>query len=137
MKPTTEFSARQERNFEALAKCDREAGVLKRKIEQVFNRRVSAINRIFDEIEKDPSPYKHVVYHGKKRETTPMTPSLVKKLRSQFNEQVLKQQAAPKNPHGGPGCDDCDDIDGCWCAFGAGPLCCYVCASLEVVRCHF
>lgn len=110
---------------------------MRNKIQELGNRRIVAISRIFDEIEEDPSRYKHIIYRGKKRETVPMTPGLVRKLRAQFDKQVVKQEAAPKNPHGGPGCDACDDIDGCWCAFGVGPLCCYVCASPGVIQCHF
>ncbi len=93
---------RQKRNFGALSKCQRESAALQRKLETVVKRRIYVISRIFDEIEKNPSIYFHVVNRGKQREARKMTARLVRKLRSQFNHQVLRQQQAPKNPHGGP-----------------------------------
>jgi hypothetical protein len=113
------------KNVRAYAKAHREVAKLSAKLD--------AIELIFREIEKEPSRYTHVVHKGKARESSPMTKGLIRKLK----RQMLQQQQPPKNPHGGPGCDDCDDIEGCWCAFKAGPLCCYVCASPAVIQCYF
>jgi len=127
------LTAAQRKNINAYAKCHREIASLSKKLDAVEARRRRVIERVFDEIEKDPSRYTHLIHKGRSRQSVPMTKALARKLK----RQMLQQQGQPPNPHGGPGCGDCEDIDGCWCAFRAGPLCCYICLSPAVIQCHF
>jgi len=121
------------KSIRAYGKAHKEIRTLAAKLDAVEANRRGAVVRIFDEIEKDPSRYTQMIRKGKSVEKIPMTKALARQLR----KELLQQQQPPKNPHGGPGCDDCDDIDECWCAFKAGPLCCYICLSPAVIQCHF
>lgn len=129
---TQQLTTAQRRNVRAYARYHREIAGLNRKLAAAELRRRRTIERVFDEIEKDPQRYTHLIRRGRSRKSVPMTRALARKLR----RQMLQRGVGP-NPHGGPGCDNCEDIDGCWCAFKAGPLCCYICLSPAVIQCHF
>ena len=121
----------QRRNVLAYGKCHRELASLSKKLAAAGVRRRRALERVFDEIEKHPSRYNHVVGKGRARKSVPMTLALAKKLRRR-----MLQQQQQNNPHGGPGCDNCADIPFCWCAFKAPLLgCCYICLSPNIVNC--
>lgn len=130
--PKQGLTAAQRRNVNAYAKCHRDIARLNEKLAAAEARRSKAIERVFEEIEKDPARYTHLVHKGRSKKSVPMTKALARKLK----RQMLQQGDVP-NPNGGPGCRNCDDIDGCWCAFKLGPLCCYICLSPAVIQCHF
>jgi hypothetical protein len=134
------LSAVQRRNFRALARAETKLRELAAARAAVRQARHAAMLRVFDELERHPDGYRHETHRGGRVQAEPLTPERVRELRKKYEDQALRQNAPPdppKNPHGGPGCDDCDDIPECWCAFSAGPLCCYLCASWKVVRCFF
>ena len=133
--PSQPLPRTQQRNFRALAKHQQQIARANEKLRELRQRRHETVLKIFDELENDPTGYIHVVHRGKADEEQRLTRATFKKLRKQYEAAYAK--ADLPNPHGGPGCDECPDIFECWCVFGAGPLCCYLCFSWKVIRCFF
>lgn len=127
--------AAQQRNFRALASADKQIETINKKLASARQKRHAAVLNILDELEKNPKGYTHEIHRGKQTKEVALTRAEVRRFRKQYERQ-MKLQAEP-NPRGGPGCSDCEDIFECWCAFGAGPLCCYLCFSWKVIRCYF
>lgn len=129
------LSPAQRRNFRALAKSHKRLAATGREFEAAFERRHAAVLKILDELERHPEGYCHLIRRGKRKQERPLTPATVRSIRKKYERQVLKQEVP--NPRGGPGCRECEDLDGCWCMFKLGPLCCYLCASPAVIQCYF
>ncbi|MDB4948622.1 MAG: hypothetical protein JWM27_1271 [Gemmatimonadetes bacterium] len=126
----------QQRNFRAVARADKKIRDLTAARTAARQARHAAMLRVFAELEKHPEGYSHETRRAGEVQAEPLTRERVRELRKKYEDQALRQDP-PKNPRGGPGCADCEDIFECWCAFSAGPLCCYVCFSWKVVRCYF
>jgi hypothetical protein len=110
----------------SLAQADKITIKLNQKRQQI-------LLKIFNELEKNPANYQHIMIKRGKKKAEPITPRIIK----QFRAKLRQAANAEPNPHGGPGCRCCEDLDGCWCAFKLGPFCCYLCASPAVIQCYW
>jgi hypothetical protein len=129
--------ANLQRSFRALGRAQKKLDDLTVRRNAAKEERRTAMARILDELEKNPHGFRHEVHREGRVHDEPLTPETVRDFKRRMQEQAIRQEKPEPNPHGGPGCGDCEDIAECWCSFGAGPLCCYVCFSWKVIRCFF
>lgn len=134
-KAARKLPASQRNNVKALAKTQGDIGKLVYGLHRAYNRRHRLVNRIFDEVEKNPSLYTHVTPKGKGRAKlrTPMTAKLARQLRAQYRRAFQPLAIT------GPGCDSppvCLPMQDCVCIFSVGTICCYACLSPEFIQCN-
>jgi acetylornithine deacetylase/succinyl-diaminopimelate desuccinylase-like protein len=131
-----ELPSAQRKHVRALLENAHDIVRLKAELQLAYDERHDLVTRVFDELEREPSRYRHEYQEraGAEPVTVPMTAEVVAQLRGRYEAALTPLTIS------GPGCDSfpaCDDIEGCICVFGAGPLCCYLCASIKVIRCYF
>jgi len=95
------------------------------------------VESFFDELQKNPSKYRHRVARGRKVREVALTASEIRKHRRVFRQKVAKADLAKLIA--GKVKKRCPEIE--WCVrINRTPTifntCCYLCLSPAVIQCH-
>ena len=134
--PKGDYSASLRKHYLSLVKTRKEIQSQLQRLKPLKARYEQAVERFFNELEKNPSRYTHHVKRGNKMVSKPLTVADVRRHR-----QAFRKQMATKGILGFFfDWDDCDCPERSWCVrLNCDPAvfnsCCYLCLSTDPIQC--